>query len=182
MKTIFCSIYVYMKIYNKDKAQIFNEYLGERFKTFEVASEDAPISFLCKDHEDKEYYIYVEVPNEQYITQRENTGIAIDNKHFYTLYGMMSQGMNIFWFVAFNDGYILFYLNDCLTPEQLNVLPEQTLIGVASALHIEQDKVKHDIGDGKSYVQVVNKPEPTKIQGSLPLGRQPKNRISRSKR
>jgi len=171
-----------MKINNQDRAKIFAEYLGQRFKTFEVASEDAPISFLCRDYDDKEYYVHVEIPNEQYVKDRDKTGIAIENKHFYTLYGMMSSGMNIFWYVAFNDGYILYYLNDCLTPEQLNVLPEQTLIGVASALHIEQDKVKHDIGDGKSYAQVVNSYQPIKIQGSLPLGRQPKNRVSRSKR
>ena len=171
-----------MRITNQDKAKIFAEYLGARFKTFEVASEDAPISFLCRDYDDKEYYVYVEIPNEQYVSQREHTGIAIENKHFYTLYGMMSQGMNIFWFVAFNDGYILFYLNDCLTPAQLNVLPEQTLIGVASALHIEQDKVKHDTGDGKSYIQAVSKPSSTIIQGSPILGRKPKNRVSKSKR
>ena len=171
-----------MKINNQDRAKIFAEYLGQRFKTFEVASEDAPISFLCRDYDDKEYYVYVEIPNEQYVSQREHTGIAIENKHFYTLYGMMSQGMNIFWFVAFNDGYILFYLNDCLTPAQLNVLPEQTLIGVASALHIEQDKVKHDTGDGKSYIQAVSKPSSTIIQGSPILGRKPKNRVSKSKR
>jgi len=54
-----------MKISNQDKAKIFAEYLGQRFKTFEVASEDAPISFLCTDHEDKEYYIHVEIPNEK---------------------------------------------------------------------------------------------------------------------
>ena len=171
-----------MKINNQDKTKIFAEYLGARFKTFEVASEDAPISFLCRDYDDKEYYVYVEIPNEQYVKDREKTGIAIENKHFYTLYGMMSQGMNIFWFVAFNDGYILFYLNDCLTPEQLNVMTEQTLIGVASALHIEKDKVKHDTGDGKTYYRLASDTKPTVIQGSLPLGRQPKNRVSKSKK
>ena len=172
-----------MKVTNQDKTKIFNEYLGARFKTFEIASPDsAPISFVATDHEDKQYFVYVEIPKEQYIKDRENTGIAIENAHFYHLYGMMSAGQNVFWFVAFNDGYILFYLNDCLTPEQLNVLPEQTLIGVTSALHIEKDKPKYDTGDGKSYTQVVNSYEPTKIQGSLPLGRIPKNRVSKSKR
>ena len=171
-----------MKVTNEDRAKIFAEYLGERFKTFEVASENAPISFLCRDYDDKEYYVYVEVPNEQYVREREHTGIMIENKHFYTLYGMMSQGMNIFWFVAFNDGYILFYLNDCLTPEQLNVLPEQTLIGVASALHIEQDKVKHKTEDGKGYYTVKPPTQPVKIQGSIPLGRVPKARVSKRKK
>jgi hypothetical protein len=170
-----------MKINNQDKAQIFAEYLGQRFKTFEVASEDAPISFLCRDHEDKEYYIYVEIPNEQYVSQRENTGIAIENKHFYTLYGMMSQGMNVFWYVAFNDGFMLFYLNDALTPEQLNVLPEQTLIGAASALHIHKDQVKHESGDGKSYITLASKPEPAKIIGSLDL-ELPKAKINKRKK
>jgi hypothetical protein len=169
-----------MKIYNQDKAKIFAEYLGQRFKTFEVASENAPISFLCTDHEDKEYYVYVEIPNEQYISQRENTGIAIENAHFYNLYGMMSAGQNVFWFVAFNDGYILFYLNDCLTPEQLNVMTEQTLIGVASALHIEKDKIKHDVNNGKSYMTVASNTEPTIIKGSL--GRVPKARVSKRKK
>ena len=164
-----------MKITNEDKAKIFNEYLGERFKSFEIASPDsAPISFLCTDHDDKEYFVYVEIPEEQYVSQRENTGIAIENAHFYNLYGMMSAGQNVFWFVAFNDGYILFYLNDCLTPEQLNVLTEQTLIGVASALHIQKDKIKHDTGDGKTYMQVTNSYTPTVIQGSPILGRKPK--------
>jgi hypothetical protein len=171
-----------MKITNEDRAKIFAEYLGERFKTFEVASENAPISFLCRDYDDKEYYVYVEVPNEQYVREREHTGIMIENKHFYTLYGMMSQGMNIFWFVAFNDGYILFYLNDCLTPEQLNVLPEQTLIGVTSALHIEKPIIKYNSGDGKSYIQAVSKPAPIVIQGSPILGRVPKTRVNKSKR
>lgn len=169
-----------MKISNEDKAKIFAEYLGKRFKTFEVASEDAPISFLCKDYEDKEYYIHVEIPNEKYVSQRENTGIAIENKHFYTLYGMMSQGMNIFWYVAFEDGFILFYLNDCLDPTQLNVLPEQTLIGVASALHIQKDQVKHESSDGETYATLASKPnQPTIIKGSLEL---PKAKINKRKK
>jgi len=171
-----------MKITNEDKAKIFAEYLGKRFKTFEVASEEAPISFLCTDHEDKQYYIYVEIPTEEYVSQRENTGIAIENKHFYTLYGMMSQGMNVFWYVAFNDGFILFYLNDCLTAEQLNVLPEQTLIGTASALHIQKDQIKHDTGDGKTYTTVASKPnQPTIIGGSLDL-ELPKAKVTKRKK
>jgi hypothetical protein len=178
-----------MKINNEEKAKIFNEYLGERFKTFELASEGAPISFLCRDHDDKEYYIYVEIPNEKYVSERENTGIAIENKHFYTLYGMMSQDMNVFWYVAFEDGFMLFYLNDSLTPEQLNVLPEQTLIGAASALHIHKDQIKHDNKDGKTYSTLASKlNQPTVIQGSLPMqgslpiGRKPKARVSKRKK
>ena len=172
-----------MKITNQDKAQIFNEYLGARFKTFEIASPDsAPISFVATDYEDKPYYVYVEIPNEKYVKDREKTGIAIENAHFYQLYGMMSAGQNVFWYVAMEDGYILFYLNDCLTPEQLNVLTEQTLIGVASALHIEKQEIKHDMGDN-SYATVKSKSkQPTTIQGSPILGRIPKNRVSKSKR
>ena len=170
-----------MKINNEEKAKIFNEYLGERFKTFELASEGAPISFLCRDHEDKEYYIHVEIPNEKYVNERENTGIAIENKHFYTLYGMISQGMNVFWYVAFEDGFILFYLNDCITAEQLNVLPEQTLIGTASALHIQKDQIKHQTNDGKAYYTVAKKTEPAKIQGSLDMTL-PKAKVNKRKR
>ena len=143
-----------MKITNEDKAKIFNEWLGTRFKTFEIASEGAPISFLCKDHEDKEYYIHVQIAEERSIISREHTGIMIENAHFYHLYSMMSQDMNVFWYEAFEDGYILFYLNDCLTPEQLNVLTEQTLIGVASALHIEKPEIRHNTDDGKGYYTV----------------------------
>ena len=172
-----------MIISNTDKTKIFAEYLGTRFKTFEVASENAPISFLCKDHEDKEYYVYVEIPNEKYVSEREHTGIAIENKHFYSLYGMMSQGMNIFWYVAMEDGYILFYLNDCLTPEQLNVLPEQTLIGTASALHIQKDQVKHSSADGKSYTTLASTPNQSNvIKGSPILGRVPKAKAIKRKR
>jgi hypothetical protein len=177
-----------MKVSNTDKTKIFAEYLGERFKTFEVASPDsAPVSFVATDHEDKQYFVYVEIPKEEYVSQRENTGIAIENAHFYQLYAMMSQGQNVFWYVAFSDGFMLFYLNDCLTPEQLNVLPEQTLIGAASALHIHKDKIKHKIGDGSSYATVAAKPnQPTIIGGSLdlksPIGRKPKARVNKRKK
>jgi len=95
---------------------------------------------------------------------------------------MMSQGMNVFWYVAFEDGFMLFYLNDALTPEQLNVLPEQTLIGAASALHIHKDKIKHDTGDGKTYTTVASKPnQPTIIGGSLDLAL-PKAKVNKRKK
>jgi hypothetical protein len=171
-----------MKITNEDKTKIFNEYLGERFKSFEIASPDsAPVSFVATDHEGKEYFVYVEIPNEEYVSQRENTGIAIENAHFYHLYGMMSAGQNVFWYVAFSDGFMLFYLNDCLTPEQLNVLTEQTLIGVASALHIQKDQIKHDTGDGKTYATTVRKTEPTIIKGSMDLTL-PKAKVNKRKK
>ena len=144
---------------NEEKAKIFNDWLGSRFKSFEVASPDtAPISFVAKDTEDKDYYVFVNVAKELNIkdNNRDQTGIMIENAHFYTLYGMVSQGMNVFWFEAFNDGYMLFYLNDCCTAEQLNVLTEQTLIGVTSALHVEKPVMKHDSGDGKTYYTLAN--------------------------
>jgi len=94
----------------------------------------------------------------------------------------MSQGMNVFWYVAFEDGFMLFYLNDALTPEQLNVLPEQTLIGAASALHIHKDKVKHKMGDGSSYATLAAKPnQPTIIGGSLDLAL-PKAKVNKRKK
>jgi hypothetical protein len=171
-----------MKITNEDKTKIFAEYLGTKFKTFEIASPDSsPISFVCTDYDDKEYFIYVEIPNEKYVEERENTGIAIENTHFYHLYSMMSTGQNVFWYVAFENGYILFYLNDCLTPEQLNILPEQTLIGVASALHIEKPVIKHDMGEN-SYATLIKPSTPTVIKGSPILGRKPKAKAIRKKR
>ena len=146
-----------MKITNEEKAKIFHHWLGNRFVTFEVASDNAPISFLAKDNEDKEYYVHVQVANEYSVKDREATGIMIENAHFYHLYGMISQNMNVFWFEAFNDGYMLFYLNDCCTPEQLNVLNEQTLIGVTSALHVEKPVAKIDTGNNdNSYYVITN--------------------------
>ena len=166
---------------NEQKAKIFHDWLGGRFKTFEVASEGAPISFLAKDNEDKEYYIFVNVANELSISDnnRFETGIMIENKHFYTLYGMISQGMNVFWFEAFNDGYMLFYLNDCCTPEQLNVLTEQTLIGVASALHVQKPEIRHNTSDGEGYYVAKTTAQPTVIQGSLEV---PKTKINKRKK
>ena len=171
-----------MRVTNEDKIKIFYGWLGQRFNTFEQASEGAPISFLAKDNEDKEYYVHLQVANEISVFEREKTGIAIENTHFYNLYAMMSQGQNVFWFEAFENGYMLFYLNDCLTPEQLNVLPEKTLIGVASALHIEKPITKYDNKDGKTYSTVAaTLNQPIVIQGS-PLGRKPKNRVVKSRK
>ena len=171
-----------MRITNEDKIKIFYGWLGQRFNTFEQASEGAPISFLAKDNEGKEYYIHLQVANEISVFEREKTGIAIENAHFYNLYAMMSQGQNVFWFEAFEDGYFLFYLNDCLTPEQLNVLTEQTLIGVTSALHVEKPTTRIDTGDG-TYIQATSTyKQPTIIQGSPILGRKPKNRVVKSKK
>jgi hypothetical protein len=62
------------------------------------------------------------------------------------------------------------------------VLPEQTLIGTASALHIQKDKIKHDAGNGK-YVELASAPsQPTIIQGSPIIGRKPKARVSKRKK
>ena len=166
-----------MTFTNEQKTKIFNDWLGGRFKTFEVASDNAPISFLARDNDDKEYDVHVNVAKELSINDnnRYETGIVIENKHFYTLYGMVSQDMNVFWFEVFNDGYMIFYLNDTCTPEQLNVLEEVTLIGVTSALHVERPIVKHDMGKN-TYATVVSKPkQPTIIQGSPILGRKPKS-------
>jgi hypothetical protein len=170
---------------NQEKAKIFHDFLGQRFKSYEVASPDsAPISFVAKDNEDKDYYVFLNVAKELSIKEnnREQPGIMIENTHFYTLYGMISQGMNVFYLDCFNDGYLLFFLNDCCDPTQLNVLTEQTLIGVASALHVEVIKPKHDTGDGKTYMQVAKSYQPTVIKGSPILGRKPKNRVSKSKK
>ena len=175
-KTIYS--YKHMIITNEDKAKIFNEWLGTRFKTFEVASENAAISFLCRDHEDKEYYIHVQVADERLISSREHTGIKIANTHFYHLYAMASQGQNIFWFEAFEDGYMLFYINDCLTPEQLKVTDEFTLIGVASALHVEKPVARFTDGEN-NYIQVPTPSESPVIQGSLSL---PKTKVNKRKK
>jgi hypothetical protein len=138
-------------ITNEDKIKIFYGWLGNRFNTFEQASEGAPVSFLAKDPENQEYYVHVEIANERSVTQRDKTGIKIANTQFYHLYAMASQGQNVFWFEAFEDGFMLFFLNDCLTPEQMKVTEEFTAIGVASALHIETPRVATPSTDGDSF-------------------------------
>jgi hypothetical protein len=136
---------------NEDKIKVFYQALGARFQTFEQASEGAPISFLAKDMEDNEYYVHVEIAPEPSVKDRRTTGIKIANTHFYHLYAMASQGQNVFWFEAFADGYMLFFLNDCLTPEQMKVTEEATYIGVASALHIEEPTIAVPSSDGNSF-------------------------------
>ena len=166
-----------MKFTNEQKASLFHHWLGGRFKTFEVASDNAPISFLAKDNEDKEYYVHVEIAKEPSVKDREHTGIKIVNTHFYHLYAMASQGQNMFWFEAFEDGYMIFYINDCLTPEQLKVTDEFTLIGVTSALHIELPKAQYDSGD--TTYTIVNQVEPQVIQGSIDIN---KTKVNKRKR
>lgn len=162
------------------KINDFHKILGHRFKTIEVASPNAPITILAKDNEDKEYYIYIDDNSTESVKTKSQTGIKIDNKHFYHLYGMMSEQLNCFWFDYFNDGFILFYLNDCLTPEQLRVTDEFTMIGVASALHIEEPKVAIPTADGNSYYVVDKATEPVIIGGSLDLA--PKAKVSKRKK
>ena len=118
----------------------FHKHLGARFPSVEVASPNAPITIVATDTEDKQYWIYLEDKLDTAIHGYDKTGVKIENVHFYHLHSLMSQGSNVFWMSLFQDGFILWYLNDCLTPEQLKITEEYTLIGVASALHIEYDK------------------------------------------
>jgi len=60
-------------------------------------------------------------------------------------------------------------------------LPEQTLIGVASALHVQRPVVKHDTGDGKTYATLASPVKPSIIKGSLEL-EVPKTKISKRKK
>ena len=91
---------------------------------------------------------------------------------------MISQGMNVFWMEIFEDGFMLFYLNDCCTAEQLKVTEEFTAIGVTSALHVEKPVIKYDNGDS-TYTQVVSPTQPQIIEGSLDL---PKTKVTKRKR
>ncbi len=145
----------YICIYNKSNMKLsetqekliatFHKHLGNRFPIVEVASPDAPITIVATDTEDKQYWIYLENKLDESVYGYDKTGIKIENVHFYHLHALMSEGSNVFWMSLFVDGYILFYLNDCLTPEQLKVTSENTLIGVSSALHIEYDETAKTI-------------------------------------
>lgn len=141
---------------NEDKTKIFYKWLGGRFPKFEIASEGAPVTCLAKDDEDKEYYIHIQVANEPSVKDRQHTGIKIANTQFYHLYAMASQNQNVFWFESFEDGYMLFFLNDCMTPEQLKVTEEFTAIGVSSALHVEMPIVATPSSDGESFYVLKN--------------------------
>ena len=144
-----------MKI-NKQKEKLigqFHKHLGLRFPVVEVASDNAPVTICAFDEENKAYWVYLEDRLDSKVENYELTGISIENTHFYHLYALMSEGSNCFWMSIFENGYILFYLNDCLTPEQLNVTTDYTHIGVASALHIENsDKEKLLIPGTDNYL------------------------------
>ena len=70
----------------------------------------------------------------------ELSGTRIENTVFYQLYSMVSEGLNVFHFECFADGYCLWYLNDS-TPESIKVVDDYTLIGISSCLHHEYPKV-----------------------------------------
>jgi hypothetical protein len=144
-----------MKLTKKQEKLIaqFHKHLGERFPVIEVASKNAPVTICAYDEDEKSYWVYLEDKLTESVSDNDTTGIKVENTHFYHLYALMSEGSNCFWMSLYKDGYILFFLNDCLTPEQLKVTDTDTWIGVASSLHIEYS----------------DKSKPVTIQGSLPL-------------
>jgi len=114
----------------------FYRHLGQRFKEVEVASEGAPITVCARDNEDKEYWIRLVNNLNTSVETRLHTGTTIENVVFYGLYSLVSNDQNVFHMELFNDGYILWYIND-LTPEQMRVTDEEVAIGVTSALHVQ---------------------------------------------
>jgi hypothetical protein len=114
----------------------FTEYLGARFKTIEIASEGAPITVVCHDEEDKEYMVRIVYEPKKSIESIMTTGIRVENIVFYQLYSLVTNNQNVFIMKMFKDGYALFFVNE-LSPEQITVTEEDTLIGITSALHIE---------------------------------------------
>jgi hypothetical protein len=117
----------------------FTEYLGARFKTIEIASEGAPITVVCQDEEDKDYMIRIVYEPKKSIESIMNTGIRVENVVFYQLYSLVTNDQNVFIMKMFKDGYALFFVNE-LSPEQIKVTEEDTLIGITSALHVENGK------------------------------------------
>jgi hypothetical protein len=116
----------------------FNLLLGKRFEKIEVASPNAPITIVATDYQDTEYYIRLE-KSEASIEHIRNTGVKIENIIYYSLAQLMISGCNVFHIIMCADGFIMWYLND-VTKEEINVTTEYTLIGAASALHIESLK------------------------------------------
>ncbi len=121
------------------KIREFYKWLGPRFKEIHNASEGAPIDICAIDNEDKEYWIKLTNKLSESVSSIEFTGVTIENTHFYQLYAMVSNDQSVFYMELFKDGFALFFLND-LTPEQLKVTDEVTMIGITSALHVEVPK------------------------------------------
>ena len=129
---------------NKSLIAHFYKWLGSRFKQIFEASPGAPIACMAVDEEGKEYYISINYNEKMSSSDIELTGIKIENVTFYQLYSMVSEGLNVFHFEAFQDGYCLFYLNDC-TPESIKVVDEYTLIGISSCLHHEMPQSRINV-------------------------------------
>jgi hypothetical protein len=129
---------------NKGLIAHFYKWLGSRFAEIHEASENAPITCLCTDDEGKEYYVSINYNEKMSSSDIELTGIKIENVTFYQLYSMVSEGLSVFHFEAFQDGYCLWFLNDC-TPESIKVVDEYTLIGISSCLHHEMPQQQHII-------------------------------------
>ena len=125
-----------MDTINKQLIFQFYKHLGNRFKEIHEASEGAPITCMAVDEEGKEYYIRIVYNNNISSTSIQFSGTKVENKIFYQLYSMVSEGLNVFHFEAFEDGYCLWYLNDC-TPDSIKVVDDYTLIGISSCLHHE---------------------------------------------
>ena len=134
------------KIDTKNKGLIahFYKWLGLRFKEIHEASENAPITCMAVDEEGKEYYVRIVYNEKMSSSDIELTGTKIENVTFYQLYSMVSEGLNVFHFEAFQDGYCLWYLND-LTPESIKVVDEYTLIGISSCLHHEMPQSRINV-------------------------------------
>ena len=119
----------------QEKVEAFHKLLGARFKSIEVASPDAPITVLATDLEDKQYYVRIEML-EGSVDDISSTGIKIENVIFYQLAQLMQSENNVFIMVIFKDGFVMWFLNE-VSGEQMKVTDENVLIGITSALHVE---------------------------------------------
>ncbi len=155
---------------NKGLIAHFFKWLGSRFKEIHEASENAPITCMCTDEEGKEYYVRIVYNEKMSSSDIELTGIKIENVTFYQMYSMVSEGLNVFHFEAFQDGYCLWYLND-LTPESIKVVDEYTLIGISSCLHHEMPQSKINVVPTTSVpyspVNNITLPKLQKVTGSF---------------
>jgi hypothetical protein len=119
----------------QEKVEAFHKLLGARFRSIEVASPDAPITVLATDLEDQQYYVRIEML-EGSVDDISSTGIKIENVIFYQLAQLMQSENNVFIMVIFKDGFVMWFLNE-VSGEQMKVTDENVLIGITSALHVE---------------------------------------------
>ena len=123
----------------ESKITKFYQYLGTRFTEIEASSDGAPITVCARDEKGDEYWIRLEYTPTGTIGDILYTGATIENMTFYQMYALVSNNQSVFHIEMYDDGYALWFIND-VTPQQMKVTDNHTMIGITSALHVEDTR------------------------------------------